>query len=321
MRNAIKNKINILTALLVAFVLSMTMFGFTLFVGERAGAVSPGAELVSAIGAAPADYLTTTRIVIGTEGADSAADNGQVITIGSPDIESVTVPSGTRIVFSAVAPSAKNELEGNAIYSRIIFNVPLIVEAEAEVVFDVDVEFNAYVTVNGTMELGGIARNRGEFTVSNKEDSHADIQSRGLIVSGSFNNDAAQGGSLTAESGASIVIEAPTTYTANSQEYSNNDGGALLLKAKDGSLGLTLKDGAQFKNGGSVIYESGATLPDSVTRTAVPAAFSTSTSGNSVTVFYDGEFSRELTSGFATSLGGKTLFSFGRTTLKLSYSN
>ena len=157
MRNAIKNKIKILTALLVAFVLSMTMFGFTLFVGERAGAVSTGAELVSAIEAAPADYLTTTRIVIGTEGADSAEDNGQVITIESTDTdtESVTVPSGTRIVFSAVAPSAKKELEGNAIYSRIIFNVPLIVEAEAEVVFDVDVEFNAAVTVNGTMELGG----------------------------------------------------------------------------------------------------------------------------------------------------------------------
>ncbi len=318
MRNAIKNKIKILTALLVAFVLSMTMFGFTLFVGERAGAVSSGAELVSAIGAAPADYLTTTRIVIGTEGEDSAEDNGKVITIGSSDIASVTVPSGTRIVFSAVAPSAKKELEGNAIYSRIIFNVPLIVEAEAEVVFDVDVEFNAAVTVNGTMELGGIARNRGEFTVSNEEDSHADIQSRGLIVSGSFNNDAAQGGSLTALSGASIVIEAPTTYTANSKEYSNNDGGALLLKAKDGSLGLTLEDGAQFENGGSVIYESGATLPDSVKGTAVPAAFSDSTSGNSVTVFYDGDFSRELTSGFATSLGGKTLLSFGRTTLKPS---
>ena len=243
MRNAIKNKIKILTALLVAFVLSMTMFGFTLFVGERAGAVSTSAELVSAIGAAPADYLTTTRIVIGTEGEDSAEDNGQVITIGSSDIASVTVPSGTRIVFSAVAPSARKELEGNATYSRIIFNVPLIVEAEAEVVFDVDVEFNAAVTVNGTMELGGIARNRGAFTVSNKEDSHADIQSRGLIVSGSFNNDAAQGGSLTALSGASIVIEAPTTYMANSKEYSNNDGGALLLKAKDGSLGLTLEDG------------------------------------------------------------------------------
>ncbi len=318
MRNVIKNKIKILTALLVAFVLSMTMFGFTLFVGERAGAVSKGAELVSAIEAAPADYLTTTRIVIGTEGEDSAEDNGQVITIESTDTdtESVTVPSGTRIVFSAVAPSAKKELEGNAIYSRIIFNVPLIVEAEAEVVFDVDVEFNAAVTVNGTMELGGIARNRGAFTVSNEEDSHADIQSRGLIVSGSFNNDAAQGGSLTALSGASIVIEAPTTYTANSQDYSNNDGGALLLKAKDGSLGLTLEDGAQFENGGSVIYESGATLPDSVTGTA--AAFSTSTSSSSVTVFYDGNFSRELPSGFATSLDGKTLLSFGRTTLKPS---
>ena len=319
MRNAIKNKIKILTALLVAFVLSMTMFGFTLFVGERAGAVSSGAELVSAIGAAPADYLTTTRIVIGTEGADSAADNGKVITIGSSDIASVTVPSGTRIVFSAVAPSAKKELEGNATYSRIIFDVPLIVEAEAEVVFDVDVEFNAAVTVNGTMELGGIARNRGAFTVSNEEDSHADIQSRGRIVSGSFNNDPAIGGSLTAESGASIVIEAPTTYTANSNVYSNNDGGALLLKANGDPLGLGLSIAADaFENGGSVIYESGATLPDSVTGTAVPAAFSTSTISSSVTVFYDGDFSRELTSGFATSLGGKTLLSFGRTTLKPS---
>lgn len=231
--------------------------------------------------------------------------------------------------------------------AKLIFTGKVEIPAEARVIFDVETEFTstAKVTVAGTLIVNKRLYNAGAFTVSNKADSLAQFQSEGVIVGGSFNNDAANRGSIKVESGATFATRASTTYKTKEyngtpsstnqleptleKSYSNNDGGALMLKASGTNLGLT----GTVQNNGSVIYDkSGSTTEFSVSGNgAVSATFTTvtSTTGSNtstfgthsgVTVLYPSN-GKEATVSLNTSgatLSGATILSFGKVTYKLS---
>lgn len=231
--------------------------------------------------------------------------------------------------------------------AKLIFTGTVTIPAEARVIFDVETEFTntAAVTVAGTLIVNKRLYNAGAFTVSNYSDPLAQFQSEGVIVGGSFNNDAAKGGSITVAAGATFATRASTTYKTKEyngtpsstnqleptleKSYSNNDGGALMLKASGTNLGLT----GTVQNNGSVIYDKAgsATAPSVSGNGAVSATFTTvtSTTGSNtsefgthsgVTVLYPSD-GKEATVSLNTSgatLSGATILSFGKVTYKLS---
>ena len=295
-------------------------------------------DIANAMNGAASDWKTKTDIEVG----DETNQNGSVVTINTTTVSSIVVPTGAQVTIDSVEPSVKHELENDATYSQLIFDVPVTVSAESVLTINTDVVFRGGVEVYGTLIIGGMAFNQSSMLIANKANSYAEIDSQGVIVKGSLNNDAAREGSIInndAASNGSININAGATLTiAESTKMSytdaegdnplNHDGGALFLKAgADGtSLGLTV-DG-NIVNGGSIIYESGATWSGtnvSVDGAIVSAAFVSELSEISGTVvLYPNIDSDTYAAGTSFTLGnssvkswdGVTLLSFGRTILK-----
>lgn len=294
--------------------------------GNKVRPISSGDSLIRSFGNAATDFITVTEISVGAEDGK----NGAVLTVNEEDLASgeteVRFKAGSRVEVSPVKPDSKTEITGNGVYSGVIFNVPVVVEAEAEVSFGVDVEFNSGVTVEGTMILDGMTLNRGDFTVANEHNDYAEIQRRGVIVGGSFNNDALLGGSLTVKNGASFAVEGAGTYYSDGKSISDCSGGALLLKA-DGNGSLALDNAGTLSNSGSAIYDSAAAAPD-IVGTVVGANFVSSYASalsGGVYVFYNGASLAETNEisfdGEIAFSGNAVWLSFGQTVLRAAGSN
>ena len=285
-------------------------------------------DIANAMNGAASDWKTKTDIEVG----DETNQNGSVVTIDTTTVRSIVVPTGAQVTIDSVEPSVKRELENDATYSQLNFDVPVTVSAESVLTINTDVVFRGGVNVYGTLIIGGMAFNQSSMLIANKANSYAEIDSQGVIVKGSLNNDAARNGSININAGATLTIaeSTETSYTDADvdKNFSNHDGGALFLKAEaDGkSLGLTV-DG-NIANGGSIIYESGAAWSGTNVigdGAIVSAAFVSELSEISGTVvLYPDIASGTYAAGTSFTLGNSsnrnwsnvTLLSFGRTILK-----
>ena len=295
-------------------------------------AYTQATDIANAMNEAASDWKTKTDIEVG----DETNQNGSVVTINTTIVNSIVVPTGAQVTIDSVEPSVQRELENDATYSQLIFDVPVTVSAESVLTINTDVVFRGGVEVYGTLIIGGMAFNQSSMVIANKPNSYAEIDSQGVIVKGSLNNDAAREGSININAGATLTIAESTkmSYTdAEGDNPLNHDGGALFLKAEaDGtSLGLTV-DG-NIANGGSIIYESGATwsgtnvIDDGA---IVSAAFVSEWNEISGTVvLYPDIASDTYAAGTSFTLSNPsnrnwsyvTLLSFGRTILENSSNN
>ncbi len=341
MKTTLKSRLRsiIILGFIVVASLFISMWQLFGLHGISAGAAYTQAKgIATAMNEAASDWKTKTDIEVG----DETNQNGSVVTINTTTVSSIVVPTGAQVTIDSVEPSVKHELENDATYSQLIFDVPVTVSAESVLTINTDVVFRGGVEVYGTLIIGGMAFNQSSMLIANKANSYAEIDSQGVIVKGSLNNDAAREGSIInndAASNGSININAGATLTiAESTKMSytdaegdnplNHDGGALFLKAgADGtSLGLTV-DG-NIVNGGSIIYESGATWSGTNVigdGAIVSAAFVSELSEISGTVvLYPDIASGTYAAGTSFTLGNSsnrnwsnvTLLSFGRTILK-----
>ena len=393
--------------LALAVTLSVALWGIFRTRNSTTAVADTGVgAITSAMNDADADWQTQREIYIWStadpsdQGSDqidnlvnsstSAADiptdsntvnllNGIVFKITSTYISAekkeIRIKSGAQVTVNAVDPSVKRELENNATYTQIIFDVPVVVEAEAVLTLNADVVFRAGVTVYGTLIINGMAFNQaipgadgnyteGEVTIddegaatvtsgmmyiANEVNSYAQIQSRGVIVNGSLNNDAARGGAIEIASGATLTIE-----DGSGTEYADGtiaaDGGALFLKGDGTDYNLTGE--GKIENYGSIIYESGIALPSGMTINNnsidldgdnAPDAFGVSVGATFVSAFPTGGFSSDtvyvfypavgatsvntygtalsITNGSTRSWSSFSLLSFGRTTITNSADN
>ena len=297
MKTTLKSRLRsiIILGFIVVASLFISMWQLFGLHGISAGAAYTQAKgIATAMNEAASDWKTKTDIEVG----DETNQNGSVVTINTTTVSSIVVPTGAQVTIDSVEPSVKHELENDATYSQLIFDVPVTVSAESVLTINTDVVFRGGVKVDGTLIIGGMAFNQSSMVIANKPNSYAEIDSQGVIVKGSLNNDAAredanQKGSIQIEKGATLTIaeSTETSYTdaEGDKNFSNHDGGALFLKADGTSLGLTV-DG-NIVNGGSIIYESGATWSwTNVSGAVVSAAFISdvdSVGSSNTYVFYD----------------------------------
>ena len=259
MKTTLKSRLRSIIILGFIVVASLLISMWQLFGlhGISAGAAYTQATgIATAMSEAASDWKTKTDIEVG----DETNQNGSVVTINSSIVSSIVVPTGAQVTIDSVEPSVQRELENDATYSQLIFNVPVTVSAESVLTINTDVVFRGGVNVYGTLIIGGMAFNQSSMLIANKPNSYAEIDSQGVIVKGSLNNDAARNGSININAGATLTIaeSTETSYTDadGDKKFFNHDGGALFLKANGTSLGLVVS--GNIANGGSIIYESGA---------------------------------------------------------------
>ena len=187
--------------LALAVTLSVALWGIFRTRNSTTAVAGTGVSAITdAMNDATADWQTQTEIYIwsGAENADSQSAsttiyssksesdvpsgnqlvNGAVfeinpVTDDNPNdgvdtsLTEIRIKSGAQVTVNAVDPSVKRELENNATYTQIIFDVPVVVEAEAVLTLNADVVFRAGVTVYGTLIINGMAFNQG--TLSNNQ--------------------------------------------------------------------------------------------------------------------------------------------------------
>ena len=322
-------KFKVIIALILAFAVTFSAALWSAFRpnGNTALAETDSAAIARKLNGVANDWKTETVVTVG----DEASANGAVITIdeNKASVTAITIPSGARVTVNGLEPSVQRELENTAVYSQLVFDVPVTVKAESVLTFNADVVFRAGVTVEGTLIINGMAFNQnGTMLVSNAANNYAEIRSEGVIVNGALNNDGARGGQITVSEGATLSITPSTTssYIENGQrkEFPNYDGGALFLKAgESGASGLSVS--GSLKNEGSVICDSTiSAAPVTNGTTVVSAAYISSIENVSGTaVLYPNADDSVYASGTAFTLqnasarswNGVTLLSFGRTTL------
>lgn len=216
--------------------------------------------------------------------------------------------------------------------AKLTFSKNLVIEEEAIAIFDVETEFaqNITVTVNGTLEIRGRLLNNAALNVQNGSHPNAEIPSEGVVIYGSLNNDAANGGSIVLGATADGEEVTGTIKTqANEDTYTATDGtqtalpggGALMLKNSDATLGLAATANSKIKNSGSVIYGGDTAPAISEGNSAVKATFAEAsqdilTKSGTYVVYGD-----TATVSSATTLNGLNLMAFGKVTFKLSGSN
>ena len=350
MKITLKSRLKSIIILSFIIVASFSMAMWEIFglgnMLEAGAATNSAAAIASAINGAEDDWKTRTEIEVGNE----TDVNGAVVTIGDSAFDEsaveadkkITVPQGAQVTIDALAPSVQRELENGATYSQLVFDVPVTISKEAVLTVNCDVVFKKDVTVNGTLIIGGMAFNRSAMTIANVENSYAEIKSEGVIVKGSLNNDGARGGSITVNKGASLTIAGSTASSYNdgseTKTFSNNDGGALFLKA-DGSNSSAITGTGTLVNNGSIIYDSNiTTAPGSTGTGAVVSAefineILTNNTSSGTYVYYDTREEADQNDVYAlgTTLSisnteGKTwsnvtLLSFGRTIIKNGSNN
>ena len=352
MKITTSNKFKTIFILLLALAVTLAAGLWSVFRTPERGKQLTASALVTEINGLEGDWETQTEYYIysddsGVHTATAAPSlsqdiNGAVVVVGGDGAteaaKELRVRSGVQVTVNAVEPSVKHELEGTAVYTQIVFNVPVFVEAEAKLTLNADVVFKGGVTVDGTLELGGMAFNqKSEMTVSNHKNNFAEVASEGVLVRGSLNNDGARGGTIVIEDGAALTVKAATKTSyidgsGSDQTFSNNDGGALFLKAaSQGESGLTVN--GTLQNDGSIVYENSLTVPKfSGSGAAVAANFTSDLPASGTNVLYPAEgksidaYATTLTianssaNSSSRTLSG-SLLSFGRTIVKSAANN
>ena len=254
-----------------------------------------------------------------TKAVENAANDFETITTVGLSAETVnlsglTVEAGKRIRFVVEGASDNpfNTKEGT-----LQITGEVTIEAQAEVIFDLPVELKSIessepvLNVYGTLTINDTFLNNGRVNALNAEVPGEALASKGVIVNGSFNHDASQGGLLNVgakESGGDFTVSA---------------GGALFIKgSEENASGLTV-NGGTLTNSGSVIYEntiSSAPVSGGVVVSAQfvsVSSYSSYTNSSAVVVFYDASGVAEQ--GLANfTLQSTTWLSFGKTTFKVS---
>ena len=290
MKITTSNKFKTIFILLLALAVTLAAGLWSVFRTPERGKQLTASALVTEINGLEGDWETQTEYYIYSDGSGvhtataapslSQKINGAVVVVdddkATEEKEKLRVRSGVQVTVNAVEPSVKHELEGTAVYTQIVFNVPVVVEAEAKLTLNADVVFKGGVEVYGTLELGGMAFNQSAMTVSNHKNDYAEVASEGVLVRGSLNNDGARGGSIVIEEGAALTVKAATKTSyvdgnGSDQTFSNNDGGALFLKAipqdesgltvSQDESGLTVNGKGTLQNDGSIVYENSSTVP------------------------------------------------------------
>ena len=255
-----------------------------------------------------------------TKAVENAANDFETITTVGLSAETVnlsglTVEAGKRIRF-VVEGASDNPF--NTTEGTLQITGEVTIEAQAEVIFDLPVELKSIessepvLNVYGTLTINDTFLNNGTVNAHNAKGSNEALESKGVIVNGSFNHDASQGGLLNVgseESGGDFTVSA---------------GGALFIKgSEENASGLTV-NGGTLTNSGSVIYEntiSSAPVSNGVVVSAQfvsVSSYSSYTNSSAVVVFYDasGVAQQELTNNL--TLQSTTWLSFGKTTFKVS---
>ena len=266
-----------------------------------------------------------------TKAVENAANDFETITTVRLSAETVnlsglTVEAGKRIRF-VVEGASDNPF--NTTEGTLQITGEVTIEAQAEVIFDLPVELQSIdssepvLNVYGTLTINDTFLNNGTVNALNAEVPGEALESKGVIVNGSFNHDASQGGLLNvgAEDSAG--------------DFTVSAGGALFIKGSEGNAsGLTVKSGrGTLTNSGSVIYENTISSVPVSNGVVVSAQFvsvskyGSYTNSSDVVVFYDA--SGEGMTGFtsepdyddpnpvAITLGNNvTWLSFGKTTFK-----
>ena len=255
------------------------------------------------------------------EDVKNAANDFETITTvglieGTVNLSGLTVEAGKRIRFVVKGASDNpfNTKEGT-----LQITGEVTIEAQAEVIFDLPVELKSIessepvLNVYGTLTINDTFLNNGTVNALNAEVSNEALESRGVIVNGSFNHDAAKGGVLNVG-----AEESDGDFTVSA-------GGALFIKGSNANAsGLTVESGrGTLTNNGSVIYDNDITEKPVSGGVVVPAQFvsvssySSYTNSSDVVVFYDASGVAEQ--GLANfTLQSTTWLSFGKTTFKVS---
>ena len=254
-----------------------------------------------------------------TEAVKNAANDFETITTvglsaGTVNLSGLTVEAGKRIRF-VVEGASDNPF--NTTEGTLQITGKVTIEAQAEVIFDLPVVLQSIesskpvLNVYGTLTINDTFLNNGTVNALNAEVSGEALESKGVIVNGSFNHDASQGGLLNvgAEDSAG--------------EFTVSEGGALFIKGNANASGLTV-NGGTLTNSGSVIYEntiSSAPVSNGVVVSAQfvsVSEYGSNTNSSDVVVFYDasGVAQQGLTNNL--TLQSTTWLSFGKTTFKVS---
>ena len=255
-----------------------------------------------------------------TKAVENAANDFETITTVGLSAETVnlsglTVEAGKRIRFVVEGASDNpfNTKEGT-----LQITGEVTIEAQAEVIFDLPVELQSIdsskpvLNVYGTLTINDTFLNNGTVNAHNAKGSNEALESKGVIVNGSFNHDASQGGLLNVGS------------EESASDFTVSTGGALFIKgSEENASGLTV-NGGTLTNNGSVIYENDITEKPVSGGVVVPAKFvsvseyGSNTNSSDVVVFYDasGVAQQGLTNNL--TLQSTTWLSFGKTTFKVS---
>lgn len=273
------------------------------------------------------------------EDVKNAANDFETITTvglieGTVNLSGLTVEAGKRIRFVVEGASDNpfNTKEGT-----LQITGEVTIEAQAEVIFDLPVELKSIessepvLNVYGTLTINDTFLNNGTVNALNAEVSNEALESRGVIVNGSFNHDASRGGALNVG-----AEESDGDFTVSA-------GGALFIKGSNANAsGLTV-NGGTLTNNGSVIYDNDITEKPVSDGVVVPAKFvsvssyGSNTNSSDVVVFYDASGEGMMTFNCGSepnsssegdtqiqpsfTLEDVTWLSFGKTTLKKSGTN
>ena len=303
-----KSKFRAIAVLFLALAVTVSCALWSVFGRRGNGEVSVSAvdsteEITEAVKNAANDFETITTVGLSAE---------------TVNLSGLTVEAGKRIRF-VVEGASDNPF--NTTEGTLQITGEVTIEAQAEVIFDLPVELQSIdsskpkpvLNVYGTLTINDTFLNNGTVNAHNAKGSNEALESKGVIVNGAFNHDAAQGGVLNVgaeESDGDFIVSA---------------GGALFIKGSNANAsGLTVESGrGTLTNNGSVIYDDDITEKPVSGGVVVPAQFdsvssySSYTNSSDVVVFYDASGVAEQ--GLANfTLQSTTWLSFGKTTFKVS---
>ena len=321
-----KSKFRAIAVLFLALAVTVSCALWSVFGRRGNGEVSVSAvdsteKITKAVENAVNDFETITTVGLSAE---------------TVNLSGLTVEAGKRIRF-VVEGASDNPF--NTTEGTLQITGEVTIEAQAEVIFDLPVELQSIdsskpvLNVYGTLTINDTFLNNGRVNALNAEVPGEALESKGVIVNGSFNHDASQGGLLNVgseESGGDFTVSA---------------GGALFIKGgNENASGLTVKSGrGTLTNNGSVIYENTISSVPVSGGVVVPAQFvsvseyGSNTNSSDVVVFYDasGEGMTTFNCGSEPNSSSRgdtqiqpsftledvTWLSFGKTTLKKSGTN
>lgn len=267
------------------------------------------AALCAVLGLIAAVCIATAVIIMPARDRWAYADIKSEIesAVAYSDEKEITISANTNLGLVKINPATTIRIKSGE-NVRLNIDEALIIPAEAHVILDVETQVNAQITVEGTLTVNDRLYNQATVKVKNVYDANAEIPSKGLIICGSFNNDAAANGKIEYTSGATVKTEVNSFYTADDGETTKEikESGTLMLKganglalvtedsstalrsaqndkvdvrsARDDGAGVAraAEDNSQWKAGvvneGSIIYDNTATKPTVKSGNAAVAA-------------------------------------------------